>query len=85
MSCDKRTHTHTHTQIKSQASVSRVMFSVSFDSELWLLDIKSCNETTSANNYYLTLQTPHTKIKNTCLGKLLLCNSGGESTGPVSM
>jgi hypothetical protein len=47
------------------------MFRVFFDSEgFLLLYFKSCNETTSANNYYLTLQMLHIKIKNTCLGKL---------------
>jgi len=42
------------------------MFSVFLDIEgLLLLDFQSCTETPGANNYYVTLETLHSKIKNT--------------------
>jgi hypothetical protein len=60
-----------HTHIKSHTCVSKVMFIVFFGSEgPLLLDFQSCTKTPSANNYYLTVETPHTMIKNTCQGKL---------------
>jgi hypothetical protein len=57
---------------KSQMSTGTVVLSVLFDTaRSLLLYFGSCNDTTNANHYSLTLHILHIKIKNKCLAKLM--------------